>query len=437
MGRSADLPRSAGEHDGDDAGCTILHVDMDAFFASVEIRRNRDLAAQPVIVGGAQRGVVAAASYRARAYGVRSAMPMTRALTLCPHAVVLPPDLPAYRAASAEVFDIFRDVTDLVEGLSLDEAFLDVSGAVRAAGRPVAIARSIRERMRSELRLTCSVGIASTKFVAKLASARCKPDGLLVVPVAGVRRFLDPLPVTALWGVGDRTAQSLRRLGLRTVADLAATPPDAVRRAVGGAMGDHLIALARGRDERRIEPHQREKSISAERTYPNDLTDSGEVLRQVLALSGQVGARLRSSGLVARTVGIKIRFADFRTITRVRTLAEGADADAQISRWAAELYRSLDLGRPRIRLVGVRAEQLAPAARAFRQMELDVGAPAPDLPRPASASAGTAAAKASDPALSAALDRARARFGAAIVQPASLTGPVDTSVMSDERRRRA
>lgn len=434
MGRSADLPRSAGEHDGDDAGCTILHVDMDAFFASVEIRRNPDLAAQPVMVGGGTRGVVAAASYQAREYGVRSAMPMVQALRLCPHAVVLPPDRAAYSSASREVFAILRDVTPLVEGLSLDEAFLDVSGAVHAEGRPALIARAIRARVRSELNLTCSVGVASSKFVAKLASARCKPDGLLVVPADRVREFLDPLPVTALWGVGERTAQSLRRLGLRTIAELAATPDDAVRRAVGAAMGEHLSALARGRDPRRVEPNQQEKSISAERTYPQDLTEAADVQRQLLAMSGEVGARLRKSGLVARTIAIKIRFADFRTVTRARTLADATDADAAISQWAAHLYRSLDLGKPRIRLVGVRADQLAPAAQSYRQMELDVGAPAGDVPAGGSDAERAAAAKAADPALITAVDLARERFGDAALRPASLTGP-DRGAPAPARRR--
>src|SRR5579875_3582364 len=181
MGRSADLPRTTGRFDGDDSGCPILHVDMDAFFASVEIRRRPELRGRPVVVGGGHRGVVAAASYEARAFGVRSAMPMSQALRRCPHAVVLPPDRAAYQAASSTVMSILRDVTPLVEPLSLDEAFIDVSGTIRALGRPARIAELIRERVAAELQLTCSGGVAPTKFVAKLASARCKPDGLIVV----------------------------------------------------------------------------------------------------------------------------------------------------------------------------------------------------------------------------------------------------------------
>ncbi|MGI8666388.1 MAG: DNA polymerase IV, partial [Jatrophihabitans sp.] len=227
MGRSADLPRSSGEIDGDDTGCHVLHVDMDAFFASVEIRARPELRDLPVVVGGAAgRGVVAAASYAARVYGVRSAMSMGQALRLCPNLVVIPPDREAYRASSEAIMKIFADFTPMIEPLSLDEAFLDVSGAIGLFGRPAEIARQIRSRVFGEQQLTCSVGIASIKSVAKLASGSCKPDGLRVVSKAGVLDFLHPLPVTALWGVGQRTAEPLRRLGIRTVGELAATPLD-------------------------------------------------------------------------------------------------------------------------------------------------------------------------------------------------------------------
>src|SRR5882757_7534515 len=235
MGRSADIPRAAGQTDGDDTGCTLLHVDMDAFYASVEIRRRPELRGKPVIVGGSTRGVVAAASYEARRFGVRSAMPMGQALRLCRHAVVLPPDRAAYSQASAQVMAILREVTPLVEPLSLDEAFLDVGGAQRLLGRPLVIAQTIRARVVERLGLTCSVGVAPTKFVAKLASARCKPNGMLVVPAAGVLDFLHPLPVTAVGGVGNRTADPRPRLGIRPAGALAATPGDALPRAVGWA----------------------------------------------------------------------------------------------------------------------------------------------------------------------------------------------------------
>lgn len=372
MGRSADVPRSPASFGGDDAGCTVLHVDMDAFFASVEIRRRPELRGQPVIVGGTRRGVVAAASYEARRYGVRSAMPIGQAMRLCPRAVVLPPDRAAYEQASAAVMAILRDVTPLVEPLSLDEAFLDVAGAVRLLGSPAEIARSVRSRVAQEQALTCSVGVAPTKFVAKLASARCKPDGLLVVPAAEVLAFLHPLPVTVLWGVGARTAEPLHRLGIRTVADLAGTPLDTLRRAVGAAAAHHLHELSHGRDPRTVQVGEVEKSISSDHTLESDLTDEADVRRELLRLSGDVARRVRERGWVARTIGIKIRFADFRTVTRVRTLPGWTDDTSVIYDTAVDLYRGLQLDRPRIRLVGVKCENLRDPADAPEQLELDV-----------------------------------------------------------------
>ena len=394
MGRSADLPRASGQFVGDDTNCPILHVDMDAFYASVEIRRRPELRGLPVVVGGSRRGVVAAASYEARRYGVRSAMPMGQALRLCPNLVVLPPDRAAYGAASEVVMGILRDVTSLVEPLSLDEAFLDVSRAQRLFGRPAEIAAHVRARVQHELGLTCSVGVAPTKFVAKLASARCKPDGLFVVPAGEVLTFLHPLPVGALWGVGERTGEALYRIGIRTVADLAATPLETLRRAVGAAVAEHLFDLANGRDPRPVHPGEIEKSISSDHTVESDLTDEAVVSRELLRLSDEVGKRVRDRGWVARTVGIKIRFADFRTMTRVRTLAHATDSGSVIFDTALELYLGLRLDRPRIRLVGVKCENFQEVARAFEQLSFD------DLdasPSPADA----------------VIDAARARFGRA------------------------
>src|SRR5690606_12787917 len=275
MGRSQAVPRDRDQRfgpDGDDTGCLILHADMDAFYASVEPRRRPARRGPPVVVGGlGPRGVVSSASYQARRYGVRSAMPTSRARALCPQAVFLPPDFAAYTEASRAVMDIFRDLTPLVEPLSLDEAFLDVAGAVRLLGRPAAIARSIRRRVADELRLTCSVGVAPSKFVAKLASTRAKPDGLLVVPASQVLEFLHPLPVEALWGVGDRAAEVLRRLGLRTIGALAEAPVSQLRAALGPAAAQQLHELANGRDPRRVEPDRPDKSIGAEVTFDTDL----------------------------------------------------------------------------------------------------------------------------------------------------------------------
>lgn len=413
MGRSHDLPRTAGEFDGDDTGCHMLHMDMDAFYASVEIKKNPELRGRPVVVGGGHRGVVAAASYDARRYGVRSAMSMSHALRLCPRAVVLPPDREAYSRTSEQVMAILRDITPLVEPLSLDEAFLDVSGAIRLYGRPGAVAARIRQRVADEVQLTCSVGVAPTKFVAKLASARCKPDGMLVVPAARVLEFLHPLPVTALWGVGDRTAESLHRLGIRTVADLAATPVDTLRRAIGAAASEHLTALANGLDPRQVDPNEVEKSISSDRTLDDDLVLEADVRRELLRLAEDVGARVRKRGFVARTIGIKIRFADFRTVTRVRTLPGWTDSTADIYDVAVELYRTLDLDQPRIRLVGVKAENLREAGDAPEQLTLDVSTlESPAGPRTRADHA---------------IDAARARFGASAVRPGSLLAARDDS----------
>ena len=269
MGRSQSVPKGADRRFGpeaDDSGCHILHVDMDAFYASVELRRRPELRGRPVVVGGtAQRGVVCSATYEARAYGVRSAMP-TEARKLCPQAVFLPPDFPAYTEASRQVMRIFQDVTPLVEPLSLDEAFLDVSGARRLLGRPVELATLIRHRVATELGLTCSVGVAPNKFLAKLGSARAKPDGLVAVPADQVTDFLHPLPVEALWGVGEKAAAQLRRAGVTTVGELARAPLSLLRAVVGQAAATHLHELAHGRDPRPVQPDQPEKSIGAEVT---------------------------------------------------------------------------------------------------------------------------------------------------------------------------
>jgi DNA polymerase-4 len=304
---------------------------------------------------------------------------------------------------------VLRGITPLVEPLSLDEAFLDVAGAVRLHGRPGVIAATIRERIADRLGLTCSVGVAPTKFVAKLASARCKPDGMLVVPAVRVLDFLHPLPVTALWGVGERTAESLHRLGIRSVGDLAATPADALRRAVGTATADHLSALSHGLDPRPVEPDEVEKSISADRTLDEDLTDEADVRRELLRLAEEVGGRVRARRFAARTVGIKIRFADFRTVTRVRTLQGWTDATGEIYDTAVELYRALDLDRPRIRLVGVKCEGLRDADGIAEQLTLDIDGEPADTPVRTRADS--------------VVDAARARFGSAALRPGTLLPP--------------
>jgi DNA polymerase IV len=352
-----------------DSGCHILHVDMDAFYASVELRDRPELAGRPVIVGGTSgRSVVLSATYPARTFGVRSAMPMARAMRLCPQAVIIPPTHGLYGAVSREVMGIFRAITPQVEPLSLDEAFLDVSGALRRLGRsPAGIGELIRAQV-SELGITCSVGVAASKFIAKVASRRCKPDGLLVIPADGVLEFLHPLPVAELWGVGKQTGESLARLGLRTVGDIAQTPIGALEHELGQAVAAHLSALAAGRDERRVVPGSQEKSIGAEETFATDVCDPEVIRRELLRLSGRTARGLRAAGCSARTVVVKLRLASFKTITRSRTLSEPTDVAQQIYATACELYAAALDDKARLRLVGVRATGLIPAATAAQQL---------------------------------------------------------------------
>jgi DNA polymerase IV len=402
MSRSQQLPRPgppAGPP-GDDTGCPVLHVDMDAFYASVELRKRPELRGRPVIVGGEVRGVVLSATYEARRFGVHSAMPMGRARRLCPQAVVIAPHFPEYSRVSAGVMEIFRSVTPLVEPLALDEAFLDVSGAVRRLGSPARIGQLIRERVAADLGITCSVGVASTKYVAKLASTHVKPDGLLVVPRDKVVDFLHPLPVGALWGVGDRTQEILARHGLRTVRDVALMPQAALERALGPALGARLAELAWGRDDRPVVAGEPDKSVGAEETFATDVDDPATTRRELLRLSERVAARLRAAGLQGRTVSIKVRFADFRTLTRSRTVPDPTDVAQEIYATARGLYEALGLGRSPLRLIGVRVEGLR-RADAPRQLLLDERA---HRWRDAEQ----------------AVDRAAARFGERVVRPAAL-----------------
>ncbi len=358
----------------DDEGCPILHVDMDAFYASVEVARRPELRGVPMIVGGAgSRGVVVAATYEARQYGIHSAMPMSRALRLAPDIVVVPPDHTHYSEVSASVMEMFTSITPFVEPLSLDEAFLDVAGARLAYGSPRAIAERIRAQVHDEQGITCSVGVASTKFVAKLASTQCKPDGLLVIPADRVISFLHPMPVGALWGVGERTEEQLHRLGLRTVGDIAHTPRDTLVRALGQAAGSHLADLAWGRDPRSVTARERERSVGAEETFARDVDDPEVILAELLRLSEKVGARMRRAGFSGTTVSIKVRFADFTTLTRSRTRKSPTDVSREIFHEARGLYQALRLDRARIRLVGVRVEGILETEEV--QMQMVLGAP--------------------------------------------------------------
>jgi DNA polymerase-4 len=349
----------------DDPEATILHLDLDAFFASVELLERPELRGLPVIVGGrGARSVVTAATYEARKYGVNSAMPMSIALRRCPKAVVLEPHFERYRHFSKVVMGLCGDVTPLVEQLSIDEAFLEVGGARKLLGTPWEIGTGLRRTVLEQTGLTCSIGIATTKFIAKLASGIAKPDGLLVVPGEATLEFLHPLPISALWGVGAKTAEQLERLGLRTVGDVANTPPASLTKALGAAAGQKLYELSWARDPRDVTIEREEKSVGHEITFEYDVTDPATIRRELLRMSDQVAVRLRRAGLVGRTVVLKLRYGDFTMITRSRRLAEHTDLGRRIYDEVNDIYAGVERPDARIRLVGVRMEQLSPAADA-------------------------------------------------------------------------
>ena len=337
---------------------TILHLDLDAFYASVEQLADPSLRGRPVIVGGlGRRGVVAAASYEARGYGVHSAMPMGRARRACPDGVFLAPRFDAYGDASESVMAIVREVTPMVEPLALDEAFLDVSGARRLHGSAPEIAVTLRRRINDETGLVASVGVASTKFVAKLASDLAKPDGLLVVEAGGEIDFIHPLPVRRLWGVGPKTGQRLAQLGVRTIGDVAALPEETLVHALGDSHGRHLHALAWNRDDRPVEPGRVVKSVGHEETFPTDITDRETLAREALRMSERVAERLRDGRRAGRTVQLKLRYKNFRTITRSRTLPEPTNLAADVAGVARTLLDAVEIGDG-IRLLGVAMQQL-------------------------------------------------------------------------------
>lgn len=348
-----------------------MHVDMDAFFVAVELRTRPELRGKPVIVGfPADRSVVLSASYEARAFGVKSAMPMVVAARMCPKAVIIEPRHKLYYEVSAKLMEIFESITDLVEPLSVDEAFLDVGGAIRRLGPPREIGELIRRRVAAELGITASVGIAASKFVAKIASTRCKPDGLLLIGPDETVPYLHSLPVGALWGIGAKTADVLARMGIRTVADVAATPVSSLKKMLG-ATGEHVYRLSWGIDPRPVTPVRLEKSIGAEETFAVDTGDDALIARELLRLSHRTAGRLRSSGMVARTVALKIRYADFSTITRSRTVHTPVDSAQLIYAVAIQLLESLGSRPMTVRLVGIRAEQLEDAAHTSLQLSFD------------------------------------------------------------------
>lgn len=361
MGRQDGSARQVSAASVDSSTATILHVDLDAFFASVELLDHPELVDKPVVVAhDSSRSVVTAANYPARKFGVRSAIPLARARQLCPSAIVLEPHFEKYRHYSRQVMAIFDDMTPIVERRGIDEAFLDVAGARGVIGPPAEVGALIRSRVRAETGLACSVGAAATKFVAKLASGRAKPDGLLVIPKAETLAFLHPLPVGALWGVGAVTEKALLARGLTTIGDIAEAPMAVLRRVVGEAGSRKLHSLANGIDLRDVTPNTLEKSVGHEVTFEIDVGDSAVLRRELLRQSTKVAQRLRETGVVGRTVVLKLRYADFTTITRSRTLAEPTNVSRRIADEVRSLYEVVG-AHPPVRLIGVRMEQLSEA----------------------------------------------------------------------------
>lgn len=379
----------------------ILHVDMDAFYAAVSLLEHPDLVGQPVVVGGGWRSVVLCATYEARAYGVRSGMPMATARRLCPPAVVVRPDHDAYARVSEGVMAVFAEVTPRVEPVSMEEAFLDVTATGRQWGGPARIGQWIRDTVADEQGITCSVGGAPTKAVAKIASRAAKPDGMRLLTRDQVLPFLHPMPVGALWGVGESTEAELHRLGLRTVAQLAHVPRSTLRRAFGEQTATHLHTLAWGVDDSPVVPARRERSVGSSQTMAQDVDDPEVVRRQLLHLAERTASRMRHAGVLGRTVVLTVRFSDFTTITRSRTIAVPTDVTRDLHAAAWSLYTALGLQRARIRMLGVRMEGITEADGTLVQGRLDE-------PEHGWRDAERA------------MDRAAARFGQGAVRPASL-----------------
>ena len=381
----------------------ILHLDMDAFYASASLLDHPHLAGRPLIVGGPGRSVVLSASYEARRSGVSAGIPMGRARRLCPEAVVVAPNYERYQQISESVMHVLRQVSPVVEPVSLDEAFVDLTGVAHTPNQALAVAERLRDAVMDEQGITASVGVADQKFVAKLASNAAKPDGLRLIHGRDVLDFLHPLPVEALWGVGSATQAKLHTLGLRTVGDIAHVPRRTLVRCLGVAAGEHLHQLAWGHDERRVVASAPERSIGSDETFAEDIDDAEEIKRHLLKLSDRVTARMRSIELAGRTVVLKVRFCDFTTITRSKTLPEHTDVSREVYAVATSLFDQLGLQRARIRLVGVQVKGLTQRQLCSRQGRLgerEYGWREADL----------------------AVDRASARFGAGAVMPASLVG---------------
>lgn len=398
----------------------VLHLDMDCFYAAVEMLDNPSLVGKPVVVGGTgNRGVVAAANYEARVFGVRSATPMARARRLCPQAIVLPGRFDRYEEISQQLRALMRDVTPLVEPVSLDEAFLDVTGATRRVDDPSPVARQLRQRVRDEIKLNCCIGVAGSKLIAKLGSVAAKPRALptgVVEPGLGVKvippgtelQFLHPLPIRALWGVGAKTAERLADLGVKTVGDLAALPLPALERAFGPRMGVQLYELANAMDDRPVVAEAAAKSISHEETYARDITDAARLHREVVRQADAVAARMVHANMAARTVVLKVRYGDFTSITRSKTPGGSVEDGVTLARIANEMLDAVDL-RDGVRLLGVGVSNLTDPPP--KQLDL-LGAPEElqEVAEPKRPSPGDAVAA------------IREKFGDNAVAPATLVG---------------
>lgn len=397
--------------DPDSSGASILHVDMDAFFASVEQRDHPEWKGLPVIVGSApdQRGVVCAASYEARKYGVHSAMPSRTAGLRCPHGIFVPPRSQVYQDVSRQVFAIFEAFTPRIQGLSIDEAFLDVSGSHYLFGSGVEIAGAIRRRIQSELHLTASVGVAPNKFLAKLASDMNKPDGLTVTPTEpeAIRTWLEPLPVNRMWGVGPRTSGILNQAGYPTFGDIQASTPETLSRLVGKALADHIHQLAFGRDDREVAEREEEKSISSEHTFSTDCQDPDPLHACLVEQVETVGRRLRKAGRKAQTVQLKLRDSAFHTITRQESLPNPTSSDTLLLKLALDLFERHWNGKA-VRLIGFGVTRFHdPANRVAEQLEL--------FTTRSTQRSGTDP----DPDLDQAVDALRTRFGKGAIRRGS------------------
>jgi DNA polymerase-4 len=347
---------------------TILHVDLDAFFVSVELLERPDLRGRPVAVGGRpdQRGVIASASYEARKSGVRSALPTRTAFQLCPELILLPGRHNLYEQHSRKVMTMLREITPQIEQISIDEAFLDITGTELRYGSPEQLARNLHDRIRADFGLPCSIGVASNKLVAKIATEQAKPDNIRSVPAGEEAMFLAPLPVRALWGVGPKTAEILKRLGIETIGQIAQARSDVLAYRLGKNGADDLLRRAHGLDDSPVEDERIVKQISQETTFAKDISDAKRLRATILELSEGVGRRLREDDLSARTIAIKLRYGDFTTFTRQTTLPQPIDLDQDIFEQAWLLFQQHWTKRA-IRLIGVAARQLNPAAR---QLEL-------------------------------------------------------------------